>query len=331
MGSEGFVALEALGVRRRSAGEESEGPPESYTIVGLDVSAERLLESYPDATSKGDRTGHPRARAIIAGVRDQTRVAEPPPEWFVESVGHKQEEPIVVANLGPDRGGKTWLVVVRGRQRTMALREWNSRQKPENRRNLFARIEGLRHTAAINAELGALLSNVASNTHVAMRLSQKADHALMMRERGVPNASVAVHLGIADAAQVAHLLTLADCAAEVKEAVDAGRLALAEVSGYVKLDHDEQRRRVLRATAAGKGANGKGDREARDAAAPARQKATARSVVERAVATVGATPERAYNHREVVALLNWAIGVPDDLCDDLVGDDVRELVTAAQG
>lgn len=263
MSSQQVDQLKDVGFRR--AGEEGiSAPPEAYTIVGLDVSAEKLTALYP-ATSGREGAAHGRARAIIKGVRDHTRVVDAPPPAFVASLSIGVQEPVAVANLGPDKNGKVWVLVCRGRQRTMGLRALNKTLPPQSRLELPGRIKAFPNTKDIDAELTALEANAASNVFVAMRPSQSAAHATALAERGLAPANIAIRVGARDAEHVDLLLMLAKCVPEVQAAVDRDEIALAKVKTLHKLDPDEQVRRVTRQAA---GAN----RNAQNAAAAPRAK-----------------------------------------------------------
>lgn len=262
MGSEVFVTLKSQGRKLSRGGAETiVGPPEEFTVIGADITAEKLSALYPDESK-----AHARARAIIRGVVDRTRTKGPPPDWYVATFVGGVEEPPSAANLGPDKKGRIWFPIVKGRQRTMGLREWN-RKNPKEAHDLTCFLAPLKHNdaAGIDAELDALESNTVSNAFVAMPDSGKADHAARLKAKGRSVAEIVGRVGARDAAHVAQLLALAECCEKVQNEVDAGHVLLADALVLCKLTPVEQVRRVARKQAG----NGKA---AKDASAPPRAK-----------------------------------------------------------
>ncbi len=262
MGSEVFVALKAQGRNLTRGGAETiVGPPDEFTIIGVDITVEKLSALYPDESK-----AHVRARAIIRGTVDRTRTKGPPPDWYVATFVNGVEENPSCANLGPDKKGRIWFPIVKGRQRTMGLREWNKRN-PKATHDLTCFLAPLKHNdaAGIDAELDALEANTVSNAFVAMPDSGKADHAARLKAKGRSVAQIVGLVGARNAEHVGHLLALAECCEKVQAEVDGGRVLIAECLVLCKLKPEEQERRVARKTAG----NGKA---AKDGAAPARAK-----------------------------------------------------------
>lgn len=311
MGSSQFEGLDAIGILRGGGAEPCHGPPEAFTIVGLDISAEKLIALYSETKGKPGEA-HERARKLIMGARDMTRAddIDPPPE-FVASIGAEGiAQRIVCANLGPDRKGKPWVVTIAGRKRNVGARKWNGAH-PADAVEMLAELKGFKNTATIDAELAALDLNSASNIFVGMRPSQMADHAAMHTAKGRPPAIVALKIGARDAEHVALLLALAECAPEVKASVDANVTPLADCRTLSTLPADEQARRIARKTAP--------SRKAADAAAPPRPRARAaslaRSVADALVVTSHGRPvgtiEGVSDH--AAALAAWFAGRDDAL------------------
>lgn len=270
MGSELFTTLKEQGRPiKRGGGESAEAFPEEFTVVGVDISAEALCALYPD---KGKM--HARARAIVLGVRDKTRTAKAPTPAFVSTLRRGVRQTISLANLGPDTNGRIWIVVVIGRKRTLGLRIWNE-ANPEKRHEIKGMLEPLVHNskAGIDAELEALEANAESNVFEAMEESSKADHALMLSAKGRAPEDIVITIGARNVEHVGLLLLLAECCDEVKEAVDAGRIGIAEVADLAKHKHDVQRQRILRRLAGPNRAN-------KDAASPPRPKARSAKTLE---------------------------------------------------
>lgn len=281
MGSEVFVTLKSQGRKLSRGGAETiVGAPEEFTIIGSDISAEKLSALYPDESK-----AHERARAIIRGVVDRTRTKGPPPDWFVASLSGGVTQFPTVANLGPDRKGRIWFPMVIGRQRNGGLREWN-RRNPGNAHELTCVIAPLKHNdkAGIDAELDALEANAESNVFVAMPDSGKADHAARLKSKGKADADIAGRIGARDAEHVKQLLALAECCEKVQAEVDAGHVLLADALVLCKLTPEEQARRVARKQAG----NGKA---AKDASAPPRAKTKPAAVLASWEATVRASVE----------------------------------------
>lgn len=272
MASSQFDGLDVIGIQRGGGAEPCHGPPESFTIIGLDITAEKLIALYPEKDGKVGEA-HERARKIIRGVRDRTRAEDidPPPE-FVASIGAEGiVQRIVCANLGKDRKGHPWVVTVAGRKRNVGARKWN-KGHPSDAKEMLAEMRGFANKSGIDAELSALDINSASNIFVAMRPSQMADHAAMHAESGRPPATIALKIGAKDADHVALLLALAKCEPCVGAAVDADKLPLALAPTYATLTPEEQQRRAKRVM----GGSGKA---AKDSAAPPRAKTKAAPVL----------------------------------------------------
>lgn len=284
MGSELFTALKLQKQDiERGGGESMVAPPEAFAIIGVDTTAENLTALYPEEDSKA----HARARAIIAGIRDKTRTAKPPPAAFVATLRCGVRQAITLANLGPDRKGRIWIVVALGRQRTLGLRLWNA-ANPEQTHRLRGMLEPFAHNAkaGVDAELEALEANAASNVFVAMPESGKADHATMLAAKGKPIADIAITIGARDAEHVGLLLELAKCEPCVQDAIDSGKVAIGMAAIYSALAPEEQDRRLKRATA-------KGGKKGKSEAAPARAKTRPAPIlasIERTVRASLATP-----------------------------------------
>lgn len=316
MGSSQFEGLEKIGIQRGGGAEPCHGPPGAFTVIGLDISAERLISLYPETNGKLGEA-HMRAVALIRGVRDRTRTSKPPPPEFVAAVGAAGVvQRILVANLGPDKKGKPWVITVAGRQRNWATRLHNEKADPADVREVIAELRGFPNRAGIDAELAALETNAASNVFVAMSQSQMADHAVMLREKGIAPANIAIRVGAKNASHVALLFALAECGPEVQAAADADEIALAECVALAKLDLEEQARRVLRKKAGP-------TKKEKDAAAPPRPKTPpAARIVALRDAFTKTVPQASFSRAEVLALLAFLTGQANAL-------DAHEALKAA--
>jgi hypothetical protein len=323
MGSEAYARL-GLGRSKEGALDY----PDKYTVVGVDVDADKLIARY-----KGSR-GEKYAAEVVRAVVQKYRTAGDPPDYFVRSLTGGVNEPIILTDLGPDAKGKSWAVVVDGRQRALGLRIVNDRNaasKPPLPRLQLAAV--FRAFKRDGAGLAAALVKVTSNVRVARTFTQRADDVLDLDGRGVAHADIAPLVEASDAAEVALLVALAGCDVAVKDAVDAGRLGLAEVGALAKLSHEEQARRVTRATAAPKGANGKAAREARDKAAPPRAKSLPRPKALAIADAFRAAPRVGvrFTEDDIEAVVRHLLGEDGALHAAGVSDAVREIVKAASG
>jgi hypothetical protein len=102
------------------------------------------------------------------------------------------------------------------------------------------------------------------------------------------------------------LIALAECAAEVRDAVDAGSLALKDAAAMAKHAPEEQARRAARKTAGP-------SKVKRDCAAPPRPKALARPVAMAMVGAVesgtGSAARRvSYSGHDVARLIRYVLG-----------------------
>jgi hypothetical protein len=293
--------LKKIGIVRGGGGEFCHGDPRAFTILGLDIEAEKLVALYSETEGHlGDM--HRRAVAIIKGVCDRTRTVEPPPAEFIRSLGEGVEDAIIVANLGPDKKGKDWVVVVAGRQRTWGLRLWNEKVPAVERLEIPAEIRAFRNRAGIDAELTALSTNATSNVFVAMRPSQLADHAIMLREKKLTPGNIAIKIGAKDADHVALLCALGDCAPGVQRAVDAMRLPLSACAHLVKLPIGEQERRVARQLA-GKSPS------AKNKAAPVRAKTRSHKELAQVEGDARRASKNAGSETTAAQLLGFAAGL----------------------
>lgn len=235
MGSEQFDRYP--GLKRRSEG--AAGDPNMFTVIGVDVDAEKLKTKYKGSKQEGY------AAAVIDAVVQIYRTAKPPPAPFVDTCRGGIHEPIIVCDIGADAKGKSWMVVVDGRQRCLSARIINA-EKSGVTLDIAAVFRPFRRGTA---GLDATLVKVASNCRVARSYSQRAEDAADLTARNV--AGIAALVEARDDAEVALLLHLHQCSDAVKEAVDAGKVPLADAAVLRKLTEEEQARRVARKTATG--------------------------------------------------------------------------------
>lgn len=249
MGSEQFQRYPGLKRRAEGAG----GDPYLFTVIGVDIAPAALITKYKGSKQAGY------ASDVIGAVVQKYRTAKPPPASFVDLCRGGIHEPIIVCDLGADAKGKSWMVVVDGRQRNLSARAIN-----DERSGVSVEVTAVfRPFKRESAGIDAMVVKVVANARVPRTYSQRAEDAGDLRARNIAISPPMVDAR--DDAEVELLVLLNGCAEGVKTAVDAGSFLLADVAALAKCDHEEQERRVTRKTA------GKG-KAAKDGAAPARAK-----------------------------------------------------------
>lgn len=298
MGSEQFDRYP--GLKRRSEG--AQGAPESYTVIGVDITPEKLVAKYKGSRQEGD---------VIAAVVQKYRTAKPPPDSFVRTLRRGIHEPIIICDLGADAKGKSWAVVVEGRQRVVGARIINAEVDAGGGGLRLDVPAVFRPFARKTAGLDAVMVKITSNARVAMTPSMRAEDALDLDARSVSHEEI-VGAGLASTAEeVPLLLALAACCDEVKASVDAGVTPLADCRTLSALPTDEQARRILRKTAP--------SRKAADAAAPPRPRARAaslaRGVADALSTTKNGRPDGPIEgvSSDAAALAAWFAGQEDAL------------------
>lgn len=294
MGSEQFDRYP--GLKRRSEG--AAGDPRLFTVIGVDISAEALKAKY-----KGSKQ-YAYACDVIDAVVQKQRTAQPPPVSFINLCRGGIHEPIIVCDLGADAKGKSWMVVVDGRQRDLSARAIND-EKTGVEIDVSAIFRPFKRGSA---GLDATMVKVVANARVPRTYSQRAEDAADLRARGVAN--IAPLCEARDDAEVEHLIALNGCADEAKVAIDANLLPLAYASHLATLPPEEQVRQVARKLA---GSSKKG----RDAAAPPRLK----TCPSRMLLGVGAAFDKVstkapqFTGKEFAAFCRWAAGDVTALVD----------------
>lgn len=279
MGSEQFERYPGL----KRASEGAKADPTVYTVIGVDIDAERLIAKY-----KGSKQ-HGYAEEVVRAVVQKYRTAKAPPASFVDLCRGGIHEPVILCDLGADAKGKSWAVVVDGRQRVMAARTINA-----ERNGIALDVAAVfRPFKRATAGLDATLVKVASNCRVPRTLSQRAEDAADLSARSVAN--IAPLVEARDDAEVKLLLALNECCDAVKESVDAGRTPLADCPALAKCDPAEQERRIAR-KAAGP------SRKAQNGAAPPRAKTQPSKRIE-AVADAFEDEDM-----RIAIVLRWAAG-----------------------
>lgn len=291
-------------------GEGGQAPPEAYTIVGVDISAEDLKGRY-----KGTRREAFVCSIIDAAVQRQ-RTKGPPPAGFVNTLRGGVNTPILVCDLNRDgtkdakdeegkKCGRNWVIVIEGRQRTMGLRQINAENTGAPKLGLRCIYQSF---PSEGAGLAAALVKIASGARVARTFSQRAEDATDLDNRSVAHADIAPLVEARDEEEVKMLLCLAKCIPEVQESVDAGVTPLALCKVLCAQSETEQARRVARKTSGGAG-NAAPTRGQQDAAAPPRPKARpaviAAGVARELTALAKDSPEIS---PEILAIVDWFSG-----------------------
>lgn len=242
----------------------AKGYADQFTILGVDIDPEALKKRY-DGTKR-----HAYVCAVIDGlVQKQRTKTGKAPAWMVRVLRTATHiPPIKVADLGRDgtldgwddssgkrkKAGKNWALVDDGRQRVMATRENDaaSGATGQPRRMLSCIYETY---SAKDTYADAVMSRVGANLREARTFSQRAEDAADMARAKYAESDIAPYVEARDGAEVLLLLALDKCEQGVKDAVDAGRVPIADCSVLSRLSPEEQVRRVARKTAGdGKGA-----------------------------------------------------------------------------
>jgi hypothetical protein len=330
MGSEQF---KRTGLQRDSEG--CKGFPEQFTIVGVDISPEDLKKRY-EGTKR-----HRFVCEVIDGlVQKQRTKTGSAPGWLVDMLRTATNIPAIrVVDLGRDgtldgweevdgkkkKAGKNWVLIDDGRQRDMAMREINRTSgKPPRMLDATFVIYSSKGTYA-----DAVMSKVGGNVRVARSFSQRAEDAADMARANYTHEAIVPFVEARDAAEVGLLLCLHQCVDEVKDAVDAGRVLLAECKKLSKETESEQIRLIARKTAVEPGANrGKKTRDAQNAAAPPKPRARPRAWCEN-LATKASTSEATFSGVDMAAIIRVLQGDQSAMFDEGVSDAARALLKAA--
>src|SRR5512147_719447 len=212
--------------------------PEELTIVGLDVTEEYLLGRYP-TDSRADEN----ARAAIVACRDEKRL-DPPPEHWINQFALGNPPPIECYRLPPYCRGKLWVVVFKGRHRTMAQRELNGRcKKKAERQKSDILLIPLRPEKMTRAE--ALIAQSGSNNFIPESLECRAARAIDMREARLGMEVIVTMLAQGGGQPVVDdLLAWGEVfpllSAEAVRLANAGKLSLGRAKRLAKLQVEEQ-------------------------------------------------------------------------------------------
>lgn len=252
-------------------------------IIGVDISAEDLSALY--VGTKREKWVCEVIRGLIQLQRTKRGTAA---QWLIDAMRDNPANPppIATCDLNLDRHGRNHVVVVAGRQRTMARRvedaEIVAAGRPKSDRRQ------LTSTSVVFPATGTYAAvvnyRVVENVHDRRSFAARAEDVFDLRSSGRSAESLTREGEVSTVEEVHMLLALHECDDAVKDAVDAGKEALSMALVYVKLDTDEQRRRILRKLA---GTNGK----AKDAAAPARAKTRRADTLREAEEALRAAPK----------------------------------------
>lgn len=319
-------------------GDGAEGYPDQYIVIGVDITAEALKARF-----KGTKR-ETYVCAIIDAAWQAQRTKKPPTRAFVELLRGGVEVPIIVSDLGRDgtldaweevdgkrkRCGKNWVVVIEGRQRVLGRRILDAENKPKGIAKLkitcVYRVFGNKATA-----LEATIVRCVTAGRVARTPSARAEDAAALRRSGMGLEDIAPLAEARDATEVEHLLCLDKCETEVKDAVDEGKILLAECKILATKSPEEQVRLVLRKTAVEPGTGRTKDaQKARNAAAAPAQKARPRKYGEALAITAETTTAVTYTGADVAMLVRYLLGDGDVLHDKGVSDHARALIASVE-
>ena len=318
-------------------GDGADGYPDQYTLIGVDITPEALKARF-----KGTKR-EAYVCAVIDAAWQAQRTKKPPTRAFVELLRGGVEVPIIVSDLGRDntldgweeidgkrkKAGKNWVVVIEGRQRVLGRRILDAENKQRGIARLKIeckyRVFGTKSTA-----LEATIVRCVTAGRVARTASARAEDAAALKRSGMGLEDIVPLAEARDAAEVELLLCLDKCEDEVKEAVDAGKIALGECKSLSTKDPAEQVRLITRKTAVEPGTGRtKAAEKARNAAAPPAQKARPRKYGE-ALAITAESAEVMFSGADVAMLVRYLLGDSDARHDSGVSDHAKALVKSVE-
>lgn len=290
------------GLRRRKDGL-LQGAPSLFTVIGLDVEATKLKGRYKGTAHEA------RACELIDAAEQKRRVAKPPTAGFIETCRGGLITPVIVADLWPDKTGKSHALIMAGRKRRVSIDTLNA-EPGAVPLDMLGVVQTFRKSGP---RMHGTIIRAAENCRNPRSFSERAEEAADMMGQAFAVAYVIALVEARDDKELNDLLALHECCEVVKDAVDEGHVLLSACGFLAKQDFAEQERIVARRLAG----NGKGNK---DAAAPPRAKTCKASTVQAIGAEFMATntttrgkggaeidvPE--WTGKEVAALMRWVAG-----------------------
>jgi len=299
--------------------------PESLFVIGLDGSGDTEQERVDWLKSV-----FPKLADRIDALRDPRSVTDVPDE-FVNACKVGVQEPVLFENPAaffPDQcgdwGGKAFLPVVDGRQRTRALRIVNAERVGSG----LPPYEILGILKKFSTSLMARQIKAVTNVRVDMLPSHRAALALEFDQAGVSLADIAPLIGVSSEQAVTNILALNECSAAVKVAVDAGQITQTSAIQIAKgKDHDAQDAELAKRLDAASGKKGRERSKALrgECQAPKPMKAkTIGKVTDRLQSIDRTTMSDPHRVDEWVAILRIVSG--DESAYDALPDEFREAL-----
>lgn len=229
----GSKQIKDMGLER--SGDLVEGAPESFTVLGVDVTVDALIKRFE---------GHPTEIAIIRGVIQERRSAPGvlAPPRFVRSLMGGVSEPVQFFRLkAPEGRGKDVLLIAKGNNRTVGLRRANDQREAKG----LARfnLKGIQISSIGKSNVAGMFASeqhALSNVRVRVLPSQNAETAARLKFQGMSTLDIVSYCdGVETEEEVLELIALGECGEAFQDAVDAGKvpvkaaLRVAKMSGAV--------------------------------------------------------------------------------------------------
>ena len=222
----------------RCGDDLAEDYPEKFTIVDLDVPAEKLRHTF---------AGNALALEMIERARDTTRITGNVPAWFI-AAGEDADFPAVeFVCIGPDSEGNVYNLILDGRQRVITRRIWNERRAAQRPKLPPSTIKGMPHKfrKLEGAGLSALITKASTGITVPPSLETRADRAAEFKGMSVKACDIAIRLGLPGGEDEAkELLDWASIFSQLsplaKVEANAGRLKIRKARKLASMTPKEQ-------------------------------------------------------------------------------------------